>query len=397
MKKTSYPPTANTMIFCSLQLNKVRHILLMMLLFCLLICNNKVAYSFETIAAQACIMDYGTGEILYEKNGDELMAPSSMSKLMTTYMVFNFLKDGSIALDNNFIVSQKAWKTEGSKMFVQYNSAVSVEDLIRGMIVQSGNDACIVLAEGISGDEALFAEQMNIMAKKLGLEQSRFQNATGWPDPNHVMTARELAILAARLIRDFPEYYHYFAEQQFSYNGIRQMNRNVLLNQFGVDGLKTGHTNVAGYGIVASAQRNGRRVIVVINGLKSEKDRAMEASRLLNYSFTNFDSKKLFSAGEVIEQAPVWYGSVRTVGIAVDKDIEVVLPKLLKEKIDTRIKHQTPLTAPIEKGQHIADLIISYPNSKERIVPLVAKESVQQAAWYQRIYQNVLHYLGLGE
>ena len=240
------------------------------------------AQALETRAREAFLIDVTTGTVLLEKDADVSMPPASMSKIMTAYLVFGALKEGRISLDDKLPVSEKAWRKGGSKMFVEVGSEVSVEDLLRGVIVQSGNDACIVLAEALAGSEEAFAEQMTRKAREIGMEGSTFTNSTGWPDPNHRMTARDLAILAERMVQDFPDFYHYYSEREFTYNGIRQGNRNPLLyKNLGADGLKTGHTEEAGYGLTASAERDGRRLVLVINGLESIKARSEEAERLI--------------------------------------------------------------------------------------------------------------------
>ncbi len=269
----------------------------------------------DTAAKYALIIDYTSGATLLEKDADVPMPPSSMTKLMTAYIVYGALKSGKLKLTDELPVSERAWRMGGSKMFVQVGTSVPVEDLIRGMIVQSGNDACIVLAEGIAGSEEQFVELMNQRAKEIGLTQSNFRNATGWPDPELRMSCRDIATLASRIIQDYPEYYHYEAEKTFKYNGIEQGNRNPLVQKGTADGLKTGHTEAGGFGLVASSERNGRRVIEVLNGLTSMHQRAEEAERLMEWSFREFEEVTLFTAGDVVEHAPVWLGS-RALGAA---------------------------------------------------------------------------------
>ena len=280
----------------------------------------------DTIGKQAFMIDSTTGTVLLAKNADELMHPSSMSKLMTVYMVFEKLAKGEIKMDDKFPVSERAWRQGGSKMFVQVGSEVSVSDLLQGVIVQSGNDACIVLAEGLAGSEGAFAEQETKRSRELGLTKSVFKNATGWPDPEHLMTARDLAILARHLIEDFPQYYHYFSQIDFTYNGIKQGNRNPLLyKNLQVDGLKTGHTDEGGYGLTASAKRGDRRLILVINGLESVNERSQESQRLLDWGFREFDNYALFKAGDKVEDEDVWLGSQSTVGLVLEHDLVLTL------------------------------------------------------------------------
>jgi D-alanyl-D-alanine carboxypeptidase (penicillin-binding protein 5/6) len=266
----------------------------------------------DVLARQAVMVDFATGATLLEKNADELMPPSSMSKLMTMYVVFEKLKAGQLQLNQTLPVSEKAWRMGGSKMFVELGSQISVEDLIHGVIVQSGNDACVVLAEGISGSETQFAELLTETGRRIGLQNSTFRNATGWPDPEHRMTCRDLATLARRIITDFPEYYPYYNIRSFRYNNINQENRNPLLARVaGADGLKTGHTEDAGYGLTGSAKRGDRRVIMVVNGLPSMRARAEESERLMEWAFREFEAVVLFRAQDTIEEVPVYLASGR--------------------------------------------------------------------------------------
>ncbi len=290
----------------------------------------RAATGIDTQARNALILDYETGAVMLDKGADERMAPASMSKIMTAYLVYDALKKGKLSLDDMLPVSEKAWRTQGSKMFVPLGGRVKVEDLIRGMIVQSGNDACIVLAEGLAGSEDAFVDMMNEKAKELGLKDSHFANVDGLPDPNEYMTARDLATLARHLIADFPEYYHYDSEKDFTYNGIKQGNRNPLLyKDLGVDGMKTGHTEEAGYCLTASAMRDGRRIIMVLAGLPTMKSRGTEGERLLEWAFREFNDYKLVKAGETLDQADVWLGQAAKVPVMAQRDVVVTLPKAL--------------------------------------------------------------------
>ena len=263
----------------------------------------------DTPASYAYIEDFDTGAVLLDKNSNMSMAPASMSKLMTIYLIFEALRNGNLDLETELQVSEKAWNKRGSRMFVEYGTLVTVEDLLRGIIVQSGNDACIVAAEGLFGTEEAFVDEMNRTAERLGLYQSNFSNSTGWPDDEHYMTPKDLSILTKSIIIDFPEYFPMFAEKSFRYNNIKQGNRNPLLfSKTGADGMKTGFTEASKYGLVATATRNNRRVIMVINGIESAKKRASEASRLLNWSFRQFENIDLFSKNEVVTEAGVWLG-----------------------------------------------------------------------------------------
>lgn len=355
---------------------------------------SAAAQALETRAKQAIVVDEQTGAVLFEKEADAAMHPSSMSKLMTLYMLMKQMKEGRIKPEDTFNVSEKAWRMQGSKMFVDLGSRVSVEELLRGIIIQSGNDACIVVAEGISGTEEAFAREMNDVAKELGLAHSHFVNSTGWPDENHLMTARDLATLAHHLIRDFPEYYHYFSELEYTHHGIKQANRNLLLHRgIGVDGLKTGHTEQAGYGIVVSALRGDRRVVVVVNGLESDKDRADEAELLVNAAFRDFENKTLAAKGEVLEQAEVWLGEQDSVALVSDRDLTVSVPRVGQNKMQMKVVYQGPIPAPIEQGAHVADLLVTLPGGGEQSYPLYAAQGVEKRGPLGRIVPALKHYL----
>jgi len=350
------------------------------------------AQEIETTARQAFIIDAQTGTVLLDKDADSLMPPASMSKLMTAYMVFQRLKDGRLSLEDELLVSEKAWRKGGSKMFVEVGSRVSVEDLLRGIIVQSGNDACIVVAEGIAGSEEAFADMMTEVARKIGLEKSVFRNATGWPDEGHVMTARELAVLAQRIIADFPEYYHYYAETSFTYNNIRQGNRNPLLYTMnGADGLKTGHTEASGYGLTASAKRDGRRIILVVNGLPSMNARSQESSRLMDWAFREFEALSLFKAGETVEQAEIWMGGARTVPLVTAGDITITVPKAARRSMVVSAVYDGPVAAPVKQGDRIATLRVSLPNGEVMDYPLLAGADVEELGLFGRMLAAAQH------
>ena len=343
-----------------------------------------------TNAKHLYIVDFQTGSVLYDKLGTERLGPASMSKLMTIYMLFDALKRGDVKLTDTFQVSEKAWAMQGSKMFVDINSQVKVEDLIRGMIIQSGNDACIVVAEGLAGSEEAFAERMNKKAKEIGLTDSNFTNSTGWPDPNHYMTAKDIAVLSDRLIRDFPEYYPYFSEKEFVWNGIKQGNRNPLLYRAGsgVDGLKTGHTEEAGFGVSASAVREGRRIIMVVHGLTGMQERADEAGQLLDWAFRETGNYTVASKGSVLAEAPVEYGDTQTVPLTVSQDLLLSLPKGDREKVTAKAVVNTPIVAPIASGQEVGKLIVTVPNMPEFTYPLVAAKDVPEIGLGGRIMVN---------
>lgn len=330
----------------------------------------------DTAARFAIVMDFTTGAVLLDKDADVAMVPSSMTKLMTAYIVYGMLRAGRLQLTQELPVSERAWRMGGSKMFVQVGTSVKVEDLIRGMIVQSGNDACIVLAEAIAGSEEQFADLMNQKARDLGLEHTTFRNATGWPHPEHRSTARDIAVLAGRLIRDFPEYYHYDSEKSFKYNGIDQLNRNTLVQKNLADGLKTGHTEEAGYGLVASAERAGRRVIVMVNGLNTMRERSEESERLLEWSFREFENATLFTAGDVVEQAPVHLGTSPTVPLVGGRDLVVTMPRGWRNRAKVTLTYDSPVPAPVLRGTKLGRLSVVGPGVPELEVPLLAGADV---------------------
>jgi serine-type D-Ala-D-Ala carboxypeptidase (penicillin-binding protein 5/6) len=339
------------------------------------------AVAIETTAKQALVVDYQTGSVLLEKNADESIHPASMTKLMTLYLLFELLKEGKVSLNDEFTVSRTAWargENAESNMFVALGSRVKVEDLIRGIAVQSGNDACKVLAEGIAGSQAAFVDMMNKKAQEMGLDHSHFTNSDGIEDSDHQMTARDIVKLAEHVYADFPEYYHYFAEKEFVYNGIKQGNRNPLLyKNMGVDGLKTGHLQVAGFGLIASAERNGRRVFLLVDGLPSMRSRSDESGRLLDWAFQSFQNIKLAIAGDILEVAPVWYGSQDTVPLTVAKDLIATLPKRGLRDLRAEAVFSAPIPAPITAGQTLGKLVITASGSSTE-VPLVAGTTVQK-------------------
>ncbi len=346
--------------------------------------------AIETQAEQAFLVDFETGAVLLDKNADVRMPPSSMSKMMTAYMVFERLKDGRLSLEDELPVSEKAWRKGGSKMFVEVGNTVRVEDLLRGVIVQSGNDACIVLAEGLAGSEEAFAEQMTVRGREIGLTDSNFTNATGWPDDNHYVTARDLATLAKRIIVDHSEYYHLYSEKEFTWNDIRQGNRNPLLyKNIGADGLKTGHTEAAGYGLTASAVQNGRRLILVVNGLPSVRARSDESERLMSWGFREFNNYALFKAGDTVDDAPVWLGDTATVPLVVAEDLTVTLPRNERNGMQVAVVYDSPIPAPIPAGQEIAKLRVSWPGGVPVEVPLQAGAEVEQLGPFGRIFASI--------
>lgn len=354
----------------------------------------SAAYAIETPAKQAFMIDLSTHTVLFNKEGNVKMHPSSMSKLMTLYVLFDRLKSGRLKLDSMLPVSEKAWRTQGSKTFVELGNEIAVEDLIHGIIIQSGNDACVVVAEGISGSEEEFAKELNRVAKQLGMTNSHFVNATGLPEEEHLMSPHDLAILSEHLINDFPEYYHYFSQQEYTYHNIRQYNRNNLLKtSLGVDGLKTGHTEQAGYGITLSAKQGDRRLILVINGLESTKDRESEGDRLLRYGFREFENKTLVKKGQTIANADVWFGKEKTVPLVSDQDVTVTLPVTATANTSFVLKYNGPLQAPVEQGAHVADLVVKVKDGGEQVIPLKAAQAVGKLSGFGRMVAVVKHYI----
>ena len=343
-------------------------------------------FALETPAKQVILVDYDTGNILFEKNADGRMFPSSMSKIMTIYNVFQALKDGSLQLKDNFRVSRKAWKKGGSKMFLRAGSRVNVEDLIRGVIVQSGNDASIVLAEGLSGSERAFSDSLNENAKKLGMDSSNFLNASGWPDPEHYTTARDLSKVTIATIQNFPKYYHFYSQKTFTYAGIKQNNRNpALYKDIGADGLKTGHTAAAGYGLAASAIRNGRRLVLILNGLKTSRQRSLESERILDWGYRVFSNYKIFKPGQIVTHAKVWMGDKSRLGLVLDKGLVMSLRKNIIDKINIKAVFNEPVPAPISKGDQIGKLLVSVPGKNQLEIPMYASQGVTKLGWFYRI------------
>ncbi len=348
----------------------------------------------DTVAKWAFITDFNTGATLLDKQADLQIPPSSMTKLMTAYIVYGKLKGGQLKLDQMLPVSEKAWRMQGSKMFVPLGGQISVEDLIRGMIIQSGNDACIVLAEGIAGSEEQFVSMMNAKAKELGLTNSVFMNCTGWPDPNHHMSCRDIATLARHIITDYPEYYHYDAEKDYKYNGIEQYNRNPLVQRGMADGLKTGHTDAGGYGVVASSLHGGRRVIMVLNGMETQRERVQESERLISWAFSAFENVTLFAAGDVVEQAPVWMGTERAVPLVGGQDLVLTMPRAWRQSAKVAVAYDSPIPAPVSKGAVVGKLSVSGQGVPAMEVPLLAGADVPRLGMPGRAVAVLTRFVG---
>lgn len=350
---------------------------------------------FTTKAPHAVIIDFETGEVLFEKDAREPMAPASMTKIMTANMIFEALKNGTITMDTEFRVSEEAWRRGGaasgsSTMYLDVNSSARVEDLIRGIIVQSGNDACIVMAEGLAGSETAFADKMTARAHEIGLKSATFRNATGWPHPEHNISAYDLAQLAQYMITNHPEYYSIYNERNFTWNGIRQGNRNPLLGKFtGADGLKTGSTSVSGYGLVGSAKRGEDRRIIVVNGLADKQERSDVANRLMGAAFDQFKVYDLYAKDDVIGKVDVFMGKAQKVEVKIDEDVVAGLYRGDRSKLSSKMTFKT-VTAPVTAGDHIADLVISVPGRSDRTIPLHAISDVKAKSVFGKAWAVLL-------
>ena len=346
---------------------------------------------FKTVAPHAVIMDAATGEILFEKDARAPMAPASMTKIMTAHMVFDALKNGTVTPDTEFRVSEEAWRRGGVKsgsstMFLKVKSSVRVEDLLRGIVIQSGNDACIAIAEGLSGSETAFADQMTAKAQEMGLESATFRNATGWPHPEHRISAVDLDKLSKQTIEQHSEYYSLYAERSFTWNGISQDNRNPLLGKFtGADGIKTGSTENSGYGLVGSAIRGNDRRIIVVNGLRSKSERSDVSLRLMSAAFDQFKVYDLYAKGDVIGKVDVFMGKTDAVEVKIDEDVVAGIYRGDRSKISSKMTYKT-ITAPIAAGDHIADLVLSIPGRADRSIPLHAVSDVKAKSAFGRAW-----------
>jgi D-alanyl-D-alanine carboxypeptidase (penicillin-binding protein 5/6) len=354
--------------------------------------GSKPSDGYQTAAPHAMLTEAESGTVLFEKGADDLIPPASLSKLMTQEVVFNEIKQDRLKPTTEFRVSTNAWRRGGapshtSSMFIPINSKVAVDDLLHGAIIQSANDACIALAEGISGNESAFVELMTKRARELGLSKSTFGNSTGLPDPRQLMTARELAKLARHIIETYPDYYKYYSEREFTWNKIRQFNRNPLLAMnIGADGLKTGFIKEAGYGLVGSAVQNGLRLIVVVTGLRSEKERADDAKKMLEWGFHNFQSGLLFADGQEIAQAKVYGGAKGHVPLTAGKEVRLMVPRGSRDKIIARVVYSGPVPAPVQQGQKIGMLKVWRGESVVLEVPLRAAESVDAGSMPRRAF-----------
>ena len=356
---------------------------------------------FDTEAPIAYMTDLSSGAVLYQKNADKQIPPASMAKMMTVYVAFDLIKKGKLKLDDKFRVNEgtwKKWNNQGSTMFLGVGDEVSVSDLLHGIVTLSGNDACVVLAEGIAGTEEAFVGLMNKRAKELGMSKSRFGNSNGWPDEGRTMvTAKDLAALGAATVNNFPKLYDdFYGQDEFAWNGIKQTNRNPLIGKVaGSDGLKTGHTDEAGYGFTGSAEQKGRRLVSVLAGLDSYGSRVEESVKFMNWGFNAWEPRKLFDKGTKVQNAEVQLGDSSTVSLVAAKDLFATLPKASDGKISMKVTYDGPIKAPILKGQPIATLIVTSEDVDQQRIPLVAGEDVDEAGFFNRAWAGLKSLLGL--
>ncbi|MCB1437961.1 MAG: D-alanyl-D-alanine carboxypeptidase [Rhodobiaceae bacterium] len=365
--------------------------------FCLAAAGTELrAQTIDTSAPYVIVIDYDSNTVLLEKDADKPVPPASLSKLMTMEVVFHAIKEKRLTLDDTFHISENAWRkggatSGGSTMFAQLNSDIKLSDLIQGVIVQSGNDACIAIAEGMAGSEEAFASMLNERARELGLTNSSFANATGLPDPNHYMSMRDLAKLARHMIREYPDLYRYYSQPEFTWNNILQRNRNPLLREApGADGMKTGYIKDSGYGLVGTTLRDGQRVILAMTGLGSVRERASEARKMIDWAYRSFEQLQLFDADETVGEARVYGGEKRWVRLVGDGAIKILLPRGQRQKMKARIVYRGPLLAPIEEGARVAEMRVTTDVGVTLSVPLYAGEEVSTGKIHQRALDAVL-------
>ena len=339
------------------------------------------------------LVDFNTGQELASVAADERLEPASLTKIMTGYTIYRELKEGHVKLTDQVLISENAWRTGGSKMFVEVGKQVSMEDLLKGMIIQSGNDASVALAEHVAGSEQTFADLMNTRAKELGMSNSHFLNATGLPDPDHYTTARDIALVTAALIREFPEYYAWDGTKEFEYNGIKQQNRNRLLwRDPTVDGVKTGYTQNAGYCLVASAKRDQMRLISVVMGSKGPEARAQASLELLNYGFRFYESHRLYAAAKPVENLRVWMGDLQDLPVGPARDVVATIPRGRYQELSARLDKAPDLTAPIARGARVGDIVVNFKGEELVRVPLVALQDVNEGSLWQKARDTVLQW-----
>jgi D-alanyl-D-alanine carboxypeptidase (penicillin-binding protein 5/6) len=344
----------------------------------------------QVAASSYILLDYHSGHVLASDNPHLQVEPASITKMMTAYVVFSEIKSGNLSLDDMVTISEKAWRTGGSKMFIEVDKQVKVEDLIRGMIVQSGNDACVALAEHIAGSEEVFASMMNQHAKKLGMNDSSFKNATGLPADGHLVSAYDVSLLGKALIAEFPDLYHFYSEKEYTFNKIKQHNRNTLLYRDPtVDGFKTGHTEAAGYCLATSAMRNGMRLINVVMGTASEKARADESQKLLNYGFRFYETHKLYNKDDERIKAEIWKGVEEEISLGLAEDLFITIPKGSYDKLDANVDLPNVITAPVQKGTQLGTLNLLLNGETIMTKPLVALQTAEAAGWWTRSMDSI--------
>ncbi len=356
----------------------------------ILILRVSLSWAIDTKAEQAIVIDFSTNEVLFEKNPDQVVPPASMTKIMTSYVVFDSLKNTDLTINDTCIITPKAYRMGGSRTFLEIDDQVSINDLLRGIIIQSGNDASTAIAECIAGTEDNFATLMNVYAEKLGLKNTNFLNASGWPEDNHYSTVRDLGILSNSLIRDFPNLYTYFNEKEFTYNNIKQPNRNKLLSKIvGADGLKTGYVKSSGFGIAGSAIKNERRITVVINGTNSSRSRLNESSNLLNWAFTQTSPVKLVSKNQIIKNVDVWLGNQPTINLVIKEDIVSILSFEQSKLIKTTINYEKPVSAPFNVEDELGTMTINIKGKPIIKVPLVAENTVNSVNPIMKVFAAI--------
>jgi len=366
------------------------------LVFLLLFSRTHIAIALDTKSTHAIVLDFDTEDILFAKKENELTPPASMTKIMTVYIVFDRLKNGNLKLDDRFNISSNAYKIGGSRMFLEINSKVTVEDLLYGIIVQSGNDASVAIAENISGTEEEFANLMNTYANEFKMENTNFTNSSGWPNPNHYSSMKDLSILSKNIIKNFPELYKIFAEKKFIYNNIRQQNRNPLLYSYeGADGLKTGYVNNGGFGIAATVNKNGRRIIVVVNGLKSSRERKEEVTKLFDWAYRDTKQVVILDKDQIVTQSDVWLGKKKKVDLISGEKLLTALTFDQQQNIDARLIYEKPINAPLKKNQKVGKIVVHIPNKKIIEIPLLAKDEIKKSNPLIRIF-TALNYLIFG-
>jgi D-alanyl-D-alanine carboxypeptidase (penicillin-binding protein 5/6) len=348
----------------------------------------------EVAASGYILVDFHSGKVLAERGADQRLEPASLTKIMTAYTVFRELNEGNVHLEDNVLISEKAWRTEGSRMFIEVGKRVKVEDLLKGMIIQSGNDACVALAEHIAGSEATFAELMNSHASRLGMTHTHFVNSTGLPHEDHYTTPADIAKAASATIREFPEYYHWYQDKSFIFNNIEQHNRNKLLwRDESVDGMKTGHTEAAGYCLVASALREGMRLVSVVMGTDGEEARAKASQSLLNYGFRFYETHQLYAAGEVLNRARIWKGEREKLPLGLAQDLNVTIPRHQYQKLEAQLEVAPKIMAPVSQGQVLGQVHVTFEGESVLSVDLIALKGVADGNFWQQIKDSALLWL----